>query len=206
VCYTEHTQNIGKLTDGEKDRRMIINTECGNYNRFAQGDYDKAVSAETVQPLDGLFEKMSSGKYLARLIEMCFNGAAEEGVFTSKTNISSFVLKDVSPFLEGENNQIAAMFSSDDDRQKAREIAENLIDRAARMGAIVNAAACILSGKPNGLPVAVVAEGTTFRKLFGFKEKFEKYLTEILKPYSITCEIVQGEELNLVGSFIAIAS
>jgi hexokinase len=206
VCYTEYTQNIGKLSDGEKGRRMLINTECGSFNKFVQGDYDKLVAQETANPTSQLFEKMTSGKYLSHVIELCFKGAQEEGVFAVTPNISQFELKDVSPFLLGEESIINGMFGCDDDRNSARKIAENLIDRAAKMGAIANAAACILSGTPNGLPVAIVAEGTTFRKLYGYKAKFEKYLKEIIKPYGLTCEIVQGEELNLVGALIAIAS
>ena len=71
------------------------------------------------------------------------------------------------------------------------------------MGAIVNSALAIASCKDKSLDVAIVAEGTTFNKLTGYRAAFEKYLTGILGGYGISYKIVQGNELNLVGTLMA---
>lgn len=202
VCYTEAIENISKIR-AEGGRRMLINTECGNFDGFAQGDYDRKVSAETEYPDRYLFEKMTSGKYLAEVINLCISGAKEEGLIKGGSETFRFKLKDVSEFLNGEKGEISGAFTGKDDLSCVKQICEELIDRAAKMGAIANAAMAIVSGKPDGKPVAVVAEGTTFNKLTGYRKKFEKYLSKFLTPYGITFEIVQGEDLNMLGSLMA---
>ncbi|MBO5866681.1 MAG: hypothetical protein J6Q55_01330, partial [Clostridia bacterium] len=114
-----------------------------------------------------------------------------------------FELKDISAFLTGEQNFVYNIFACDSDREKAREICLNLIDRSAKMGAILNASAVFMSCQDKSLPVAIVAEGTTFNKLPTFRANFEKYLAQIFAPHGITFEILQGQELNLVGTLMA---
>ena len=60
VCYIEDTAKIAKvklLADG----KMLINTECGNFDGFVQGDFDKATNvplyekyADVIVNCDGL--------------------------------------------------------------------------------------------------------------------------------------------------------
>ena len=83
------------------------------------------------------------------------------------------------------------------------DICVDLIDRAAKIGAIINSGAVVASCTDKALPAAIVAEGTTFNKLVGFRSNFEKYLTQILGERGISYEIIQGEELNLVGTLMA---
>ena len=71
------------------------------------------------------------------------------------------------------------------------------------MGAVVNSAIAVASCKDKSLPVAIVAEGTTFNKLTGYRAEFEKYLDGILREYGMTYEIIQGEDLNVVGTLMA---
>ena len=124
-------------------------------------------------------------------------------MFERSINLVDFQLKDISAFLNGEQNFVYNIFQCDADRQKAREICLNLIDRSAKMGAILNASAVIMSCQDTTIPVAIVAEGTTFNKLPTFRDNFQKYLREIFAPHGITFDIVQGEELNLVGTLMA---
>ncbi len=202
LCYTENPENIKKIRAGG-GRRMLINTECGNFGGFKRGDYDRAVSEATEYPDKYPFEKMTSGKYLAEVINLCIGGAAEEGLLKGGKKKYSFLLKDVSEFLDGIKGAISAEFTDAGDREAVKEICEKLIDRAAKMGAVANSAAAILSVKDRELPVAIVAEGTTFDKLTGYRERFEKYLTLFLAPYGIGFEIVRGEDLNMLGSLMA---
>ena len=183
---------------------MIINTECGNFDGFAQGDYDKKVAEETANPEAYRFEKMTSGKYLASVIAECAYGAESEGL-VGKLKRIPFTLKDVTEFLDGGEGAYIENFLPED-RAKAKELAEELVRRAAKAGAVVNAAAAIKSAEPKGLPVAIVAEGTTFERLTGYKELFIEYLTELLAPSGITFELVKGEDANMLGSLAAALS
>ena len=124
-------------------------------------------------------------------------------MYEAETRISPFDLAEVSEFLCSDGGTLAKMFACDEDRAFARECCRLLIDRAAKMGAIANAAAALRCGKAEGLPVAIVAEGTTFNKLPDYKAKFVGYLEEILSPLHISFEIVQGEDVNLVGTLLA---
>lgn len=199
VCCIEDTSAITKVADLPAGR-MLINTECGNFDGFAQGDFDKSCIAKTAVPNRQLFEKMTSGKYLANIIAEAYSKAIEEDAFEETVELNSFELKDVSNLLNG--GEFPCKFSNERDLQFAKDVAIELIGRAAKMGAIVNAV-FVYSCKDKSLPVAIVAEGTTFNKLVGYRAAFEKYLTDFLNEDGITYEIVQGEELNLVGTLMA---
>lgn len=200
VCYVEDVENITKIND-VNGGRMLINTECGNFDGFVQGDFDKVCISKTAVPDRQLFEKMTSGKYLANIIAEAYRQAEEEGAFIGKAQLAPFELKDVSLLLDG--GEFPCRFENAIDMQFAKDVAIELIDRAAKMGAVVNSALAIASCKDKSLPVALVAEGTTFNKLTGYRAAFEKYLTEILSGYGISYKIIQGEELNLVGTLMA---
>ncbi len=201
VCCIADTSQITKVQNLPKGK-MLVNMECGGYNGFVAGDFDQVAIAKTDSPTRQKFEKMTSGRYLSDIINEGLIFAENEGVFLGKTNLSPVKLKDVSAFLEG-NGIMEDMFETSEDKQFAKEMCRELIKRAAKMGAIVNAASAIATCQDKSLPVAIVAEGTTFHKLVGYRSYFEQYLTEILSEHGISYEIVGGEELNLVGTLMA---
>ncbi len=203
ICYIEDTAAISKLEQKPDDDKMIINIEAGNFNKFRLGDFDQVVVNNTANPGSQLFEKMTSGKYLAEIMLVALQTYKEENNFAGKADIQPFTLKDVSEFLDGQEKLIYSFFDTDSDRTEAKELCRELVDRAARMSAIFNGAVATYKGQPNGAPVAIVAEGTTFHKLTGYRANFEKYLNTILAPHKISYEIVGGDELNLVGTLMA---
>ncbi len=200
VCYIEDTANITKV-EGLPQGRMLINTECGTFDGFPRGDFDRATSERTDNPNRQLFEKMTSGKYLADIVHEAFCVARQEGHFVGETHIHSFNLRDVSAFLSG--NGLPGMFEDSRDIEFASEICDGLVRRAAKLGAIVNGALAVASCTDKRLPVAIVAEGTTFNKLPNYRSYFESYLTQILSSFGIEYKLLQGEELNLVGTLMA---
>lgn len=200
VCYAEDTANISKVT-GLPRGKMLVNTECGTFDGFPLGDFDRAAIARTADPNRQLFEKMTSGKYLAEVIYEAFCAAQAENLFVGETHIQPFNLRDVSEFLAG--NGLHGMFRNETDELFAKQICRGAVRRAAKMGAIVNSALAIASVKDKSLPVAIVAEGTTFDKLPGYRTQFRRYLTKILGAYSLKYKILQGKDLNLVGTLMA---
>ncbi len=200
VCYIENTANITKVK-GLPSGEMIINTECGNFEGFVRGDFDNACIARTAVPDKQIFEKMTSGKYLADIIAEAFFVAKAENRFSGEVILAPFELKDVSSFLEG--GSFPCKFDTLCDLQFAKDICTCLIERAAKMGAVVNSALAILSCKDKSLPVAIVAEGTTFNKLTNYKTLFKSYLDSILGERGVSYEIIQGGELNFVGALMA---
>lgn len=200
VCYVEDTANITKV-DNLPRGKMIINTECGGFEGFVQGDFDKAAIAKTDSPTRQLFEKMTSGKYLSGIIYEAFYAAYAEGMLQGPLHIEPFALKDVSDFLT--KGEFCCEFATRQEKEFVAEMCVELIRRAAKMGAIVNSALAIASCKDKSLPVAIVAEGTTFNKLPYYRQFFEEYLTQILGAQGISYKILKGEDLNLVGTLMA---
>ncbi len=201
VCCIVDTSEISKVANLPQGK-MLVNMECGGYNGFVMGDFDKIAIAKTDSPTRQMFEKMTSGKYLSNIINEGLQFAIKEGEFCGETEISPIELKDVSMFLQ-DSGKMQDMFRAEEDRQFVKALCRELIKRAAKMGAIVNAAAAIATVQDKTLPVALVAEGTTFHKLVGYRANFEKFLTEILSQHGLTCEILGGDDLNLVGTLMA---
>ena len=199
VCYIEDTANIAKVANLPAGK-MIINTECGGFNGFVMGDFDKTAIANTEDPTRQLFEKMSSGKYLSGIIYQALCSAYAEGMLQGPLHIEPFALKDVSEFLT--KGEFCCEFTQSE-KDFFAEMCVELIRRAAKMGAIVNAALAIASCTDKSLPVAIVAEGTTFNKLPYYRQFFEEYLTQILGEHGISYKILQGQDLNLVGTLMA---
>lgn len=200
ACYIEDTAKLTKV-DGLTRGRMLINTESGGFDKLAQGQFDRLAALRTANPDTQRLEKMTSGRYLSDIIYEAICAAVNDGLFVDKVEVKEFVLKDVSDFIQGDN--LVGMFGCDQDKQTAKEICTQLVDRAARIGAIMNAAMCIASCVDKSLPVGIVCEGTTFNKLPGFRQNFEKYLHVILDARAIKFEILQGTELNLTGTLMA---
>lgn len=200
VCYVEDTSKIGKVKNLPSGK-MLVNTECGNFDGFVQGDFDKITISRTAVPNKQLFEKMTSGKYLAYIMYRALTVAKQDKIFTGKAIIVPFELKDVSTFLTEDN--FCCKFANEQDREFAKEVCVGLIRRAAKMGAIVNSALALASCYDKSLPVAIVAEGTTFNRLPFYRAFFEEYLTEILDKRGVKYDILQGEDLNLLGTLVA---
>lgn len=200
VCYIEDTANITKVNDLPAGK-MLVNTECGNFSGFVQGDFDKAVVARTAVPDKQLFEKMTSGKYLSDIMYEALVIAQKENIFKGDVHVEPFKLKDVSEFLSG--GEFTFALEHEHDKVFVVELCIELIRRAALMGAIVNSALAIASCTDKSLPVAIVAEGTTFNKLPYYREFFESFLNKILGEHGISYKIVQGDELNLIGTLMA---
>ncbi|MDE7406131.1 MAG: hypothetical protein K2M89_04600 [Clostridiales bacterium] len=183
-------------------KQMLINTECGNFDKFPRGDFETTVAQGTPNPREYVLEKAVAGRYLAGVVAQAFQTACKENVISASTQIPSFTLAELSDFLSGAQNGISRAFTTDCDRQTARQVAVGIVERAAKLGAVANAAAAIFGQKPN---VVIVAEGTTFYKLKGYKESFEKYLGDILFEHGVGFKVIQGKG-NLHGALAAIAA
>lgn len=184
------------------DRHMLINTECGNFDKFPRGDFERTVAQNTPNPREYVLEKAVAGKYFASVAEQAFKAACRENVINASTHIPSFTLAELSDFLDGVQNGISRAFSTDGDRQTAKQIAAGIVERAAKLGAIANAATAVFSQKKS---VVIAAEGTTFYKLKGYRQSFEIYLSDILSKHGIEYRVVRGKG-NLYGALAAIAA
>lgn len=217
TCYIEENKNIEKVGHLQENGNMIINIESGAYDKLKRGEIDELFDQTTKDPGEYVFEKMASGAYLGGLILKLLHKASEEDLFLEETNRKISKLKELSlitinDFMRNPydmENKLTEVISSEQDRTSMYEIIVAMIERAAFMSAIKLIGIILKTNKGTNpcQPVAIVAEGTTFYKLKYYKESLDRYMKNYLtlekKRYY---EFIQGEELNFIGSAIAILS
>lgn len=216
VSYIEDNADIKKVK-GLKKGKMIINTETGNFDKLTRGDFDEAVDNASMRKGEQLAEKMSSGRYISLVFKEALRAAVAEGVFTPLIPLEERFFSAqsqpqyidtavISKFLSGDGAALARFspYFSQKDLLGVRALALQLIDRAAKVGALL-VGAFALKGRQSGddKPVGVVVEGTTFFKLYGFRERFEKHLAEMLGKRKVKYTLISGQELNMVGTLVA---
>ena len=216
TCYIEQNSNIIKAHGLDKDKSMIINVESGGFDKVPQGEIDEQFDSNTENPGLYKFEKMISGAYLGPLCLEVINKAVEEELFSSVTaeklkgikkldtkQLSDYLTEPPAPFHPlGE----ALLDASNYDKAMTEALVKAIVERAAKLTAINLAAAVLKSGKGINAdkPVCIVAEGTTFYKLPGLREKVEQYLQEFLVEQKGRYQkIVYVENATLIGAAIA---
>ena len=84
----------------------------------------------------------------------------------------------------------------------AKAIAAKLIERAAKIAAILCAGSVILSAKQES-NIRIAIEGSQFWKLTGFRPVFLQELAAMVSPYNIDFEITRTENSCLLGAALA---
>jgi len=212
-AYIESNKNITKKPELDPAKNQIINIESGGFGKGPVGSIDEEFDKSTKNPGEHTFEKMISGAYLGPLSLLTIRKAAQDNLFSAATceklsGIKELTTKDISDFLQqpddGDNPLSAGI--APDDVDLLLELAERIVDRAAKLTAINLSSAVLKSGKgrdPNR-PVCIVAEGTTFYKLHNLKSRVEFYLTQYLKEQKGKFyEIISVENATLIGAAIA---
>lgn len=213
LCYTEKTPEIKKLKDGYDGDTMIINTESGYFTRVPGGVIDLELDSLTANPGTHLLEKITSGRYLGQLILLTLKKAASEGVLSSAVGeeiqaLKELSLSDISDFLSDMRggSLLSCLIKEEDERTVLTVIADRLIERCAKLSVMSVAAVMEKTdtGRRPDKPVIIIAEGSTFHKLFSFKEKFGEYMrlyiNERQRRY---CRVEKVENATLLGSSFA---
>ncbi len=213
TCYIENNENIVKTLGLDRSKSQIINIESGNFSKAPRTDIDIAFDNTTNNPGQYSFEKMFAGGYFGGLCLMALKTAAHEGVFGQATADRLLALTDLSTetlnnYRHGKHtdNSLKQAIADEKDASIATQIIDALIGRAAMLVA-ANIAAVILKtgkGKSKTSPILLTVEGTTFYKLYSFRETFEKNLANYLsgerqRYYEFT-EVAQS---SLVGAALA---
>lgn len=214
ISYVEDTAQIGTLRGSYAKSTMVVNTEAGNFSRVPPGDLDMALDNSTVNPSDHLLEKQTGGRYLGQLLLLIFKQAVEAGLFTEETALSFRKLQELptpetSRFLDKTDGGglLAELCRTEGDRVVVSTVIDRLYDRAAKLTAL--AVAAIIEKTDSGVlperPACVVAEGSTFYKLYSFREKFERYLNDpVWMSVRRYVQVVSVENAALTGTALAV--
>lgn len=213
LCYVEKTAEIKKLEVSYPHETMIVNTESAYFSRMPTGVIDRELDGTTINPGMSLLEKMTGGRYLGQLILLTLKRAAGDkllsnGAGTAVLARSELLPPEIDSFLADTHgrNTLSDMCQTEEDRQIFFTVADRLIERAAKLSAMAVAAVMEKTdtGRRTDRPVCIVAEGSTFHKLYSFEEKFNDYVRHYIngvqKRY---CHIVKVENATLLGSAYA---
>jgi len=216
TAYVEQNGNIHKAKDLGDEGSQIINVESGGFGKAPRGKIDKVLDAAAVSPGVHVFEKMISGAYIGPLCLATAKAAAKAGIFSKAAaselaQVQAATTKDVSNFLtrpEGRENPLSAALAgaTDDDIIAMYQLADAIIERAAKLTAANLSSAALKSGKGRNpaRPICIVAEGTTFYKLKSLRSKVEFYLKQYLVDKKhVHYEIVNIDNATLIGAAIA---
>ncbi|MDR3304593.1 MAG: hypothetical protein LBS85_00970 [Clostridiales Family XIII bacterium] len=216
ICYREAIANIAKLgrppgpadiADTALAAHMLINTECGGYDGFEQSACDRAIDLSSVNPGDHIFEKMMSGAYYGAFVSECLRHAANSGFFETGLpervrGLGALTAADAAVFMESPagGNLLAGLCRTNEDRMALTALLDGLYDRAAKMLAAAAFAVMRRSGGGTpGAPVCLVTEGSSFKKAYRFRERFESMLHRFAGG-GLYYELIAAENHTLFGA------
>ncbi len=173
----------------------IINIEWELFDEFPKGTFDVILDRESNNPGEHLTGKLVGGKYLAQLVDMCFKGAAAEGVKGLPMPGASYVdEKAVQDAVYESIYHRAAVFIVG----MLRGVVE-ISPAAAAAKAAIEA-----GGAKEDHPVWICMEGGTYDHAPGYKECINGLIDEyISKPLGLDCRIMQVQDAGITGAAIA---
>jgi len=211
-CYTEENKNIKKCPGLGSSGKQIINCESGGFGKAPRGKIDKAFDEKLKDPGVYKFEKMISGAYLGPLYLEVIRTASREDLFSQETTervkqIDDLETQQMDAFLSDSHgdNILAESCRSKEDKHILDVLAQQIVERAAKLSAI-NLSAMVLKsggGQDTARPICILAEGTTFYEMNGLREKTENYLRNYLEKQKTHFDIVNVENSTLTGAAIA---
>jgi len=214
MAYFEQRAAIKKLPPDEAGPpEQAINMESGNFDGVPSTSFDLALDAASDDPGRQLMEKMVSGRYLGELCRRVLRGARGKNVLTG-----AVVQELVEPWTLGSADVAAALertpqwqgplaLVEEAERPVVVRLLRAVVDRAAQLVAAGLSSVVDHLGLA-AAPVAIVAEGTMFWQMPGFRETVESTLDQLIPPIGGAPRFVllHIDEPNLVGAAVAALS
>ncbi len=188
--YVGFIYGTGTNTAYREPSGAIINVESGAYCGFPTGDIDDRYDRGHIDPGCDRFEKMVSGGYQGGLMALVLETAGDEGLLSpgfierltealggealSSAHISAFSNDPVN------GGPIAAACASDADRRAVAAICDAMTGRSALLCSVTVTAALIRAeiGTSADAPAFITAEGSTFVRQAGFRQRLEACMHE----------------------------
>lgn len=169
ICYTD-------LKSG-----TIIDSECGQYQLWPQGDYDNKF--DEVYHINHMSaEKQISGAYIGKLIRLI-------AIDYLGKDLPDFDLPEISDLLKDEGKLVSMLSAYD--INVIKEIARYIIERGASI--VASMIKCLMEGYESA---SIALEGTTVYKTPGYLDELKKQIKEIV-PFEV--DIVDGRGKIEIG-------
>lgn len=211
TAYIEQNAKIGKICPNQGSQ--AVNVESGGFSACRQGVVDKLLDRSTETPGIYPFEKMISGVYLGPLVWETIKTATADGCFSFKSaelrgRAEPLETAAVSRFLENPQiaeNRFGLHSANESDLELLYRLARGVVRRAGQLAAVNMAAAMLKTGKGRSPlhPICVNIDGSTYHKLFGFKQIANGVLDDLLLEREVYYYPVQVEHSPTIGAAIA---
>lgn len=195
ACYREKLSKIAKWKDDAVSYgHMIVNTECGNFNKLPRNFYDRLLDRLSDRPGKQILEKMVSGMYLGEIVRLAafslikrgllFKGAASsfQGRGSFKTEYMSLIEKDASPRLLSTARllkKIGIPGSTHQDREILKKMCTIVSKRASRISASVLSAIITKIDPGLSLKHTIAVDGSLYEKHPLFSKNLKSALKEV---------------------------
>lgn len=222
ACYSEEIKNIkkgGGLSSGT--RRMIINTEWGDFNKFKLNSYDRALDKFTKNRNRQILEKAVSGMYLGELVRLVSKGLIKEKTLFSgrcpaiferpeefRTEYVSMILADNSgslPAVKRFLEKTGVKGSSLKDRMILKKICRIVATRAGRISAAALGAVVMKMDPRLSRRHTVAIDGSVYEKLPGFAATMCGALMELFGRKAGRIKIALSKDGSGTGAAIVAA-
>jgi len=191
----------------DPEKGMLINTEAGGYGGFKQSVCDAEIDAESKDPGAQRFEKMVSGAYFSTVVLKAVKLAAKEGIFSAGTaeavgGVAGLDAVTIDAFMRedgGRGTELGALCFTEEDAALLYSVIDGLYDRAAKLVAIAITAVLRRSGATADHKGYIVAEGSSFKYGFRFRERFESFILAHAQGGK-SYELVLADDHVLIGA------
>ncbi len=205
TCVSLPVSAVGKL-GLSGDNGMIINLESGKYDGIKGGDFDRILDAQSHNPGQKHFEKLTAGVYLGEICHLMLNAAAEEGLLSAECaeKVRALPVFDsavIDAWACGEGFEMLG--GNEDDHSFAQTLSMALFQRSARCMCVnLLALAELIGGREK--PICMLAEGSLVQKGRCYRPELERLLQLYgAEKRGIGFELHVGQETTLPGSAAA---
>lgn len=210
AAYVERAQAIPKW-HGPPPRsgEMVINMEWGNFrsSHLPLTEYDHALDAESLNPGEQIFEKMTSGMYLGEIVRRVLCRMAEEAAlfgemvpprlkvpFILRTPEMSAMHHDSSSDLKVVGNKLKDILEISNTSLKTRKVVVELCNIVATRGARLASAGVLGILKKMGRDAP--KEGDTQKTVIAMDGGLYEHYTEYKKCLENTLNELLGDEIS----------
>ncbi|CAK9139886.1 unnamed protein product [Ilex paraguariensis] len=210
AAYVERAQAIPKWHGPPpKSGEMVINMEWGNFrsSHLPLTEYDHALDAESLNPSEQIFEKLTSGMYLGEIVRKVLCKLAEEaalfGDIVPPKLRTSFILRtpdmsamhhDTSSDLRVVGKKLKDILEISNTSLKTRRVVVELCNIVATRGARLAAAGILGVLKKMGRDT--LRDGETQKTVIAMDGGLYEHYTEYRKCLENTLNELLGEEVS----------
>lgn len=223
IAYVEDTAKIKKTGIADTfTGKMMINTECCEFTKMKQADYDFTLDKTTENPGEAILEKMVSGKYLGVLAGIIILDIWDKKEFSYSFDLydrsslrsldsqaMSEIISDISPNLNLVNTvaaNVGIVGATQGDRQMLKEVCQIIFNRSARIAAAALASIILKIDPKLEQPHTVAFDGSLYEKAFGYKESLLENLNTILGAKTSKITFVLAKDGSGIGAAIVAAA